>query len=113
MRELDVSELQPLAAQAAAAGAPLLLLDVREPWEVELAALELPQAETRCIPMGSLVQRLAELDPAQPVVCVCHHGVRSAHVAHFLQRQGHASVYNLSGGIDAWSTQVDPAVARY
>ena len=54
-----------------------------------------------------------ELDPAQPVVCICHHGVRSAQVVAFLQRHGHAQAYNLAGGVDAWSTQVDHAVPRY
>ncbi len=54
-----------------------------------------------------------ELDAARPVVCICHHGVRSAQVVAFLQRQGYPQVYNLAGGVDAWSTQVDPAVPRY
>jgi rhodanese-related sulfurtransferase len=58
-------------------------------------------------------QWLAELDPVQPILCICHHGVRSAQVVAFLERAGHDSVYNLAGGIDAWSTQVDPGVPRY
>jgi rhodanese-related sulfurtransferase len=90
-----------------------LLLDVREPWELEQAVIRLPGAAFRHIPMGLVPHHLAELDRAQPIVCLCHHGVRSQHVAAFLSRQGYAQVYNLAGGIDAWSTDVDPAVPRY
>lgn len=90
-----------------------LLLDVREPWEVQLARLDLPGLAQRHVPMQELPARLAELDPAQPVVCICHHGARSAQVVAFLQRQGHTHAYNLDGGIDAWSALVDPRVPRY
>jgi rhodanese-related sulfurtransferase len=90
-----------------------LLLDVREPWEVALAAIDLPGVEKKHIPIGSLVQRLDELDPSQPIVCICHHGVRSLQVVAFLQRQGWESVYNLAGGVDAWSLEMDPSVPRY
>ena len=48
-----------------------------------------------------------------PIACICHHGARSAQVVAFLLQQGFDDVYNLAGGIDAWSTQVDPAVPRY
>ena len=65
------------------------------------------------MPMREIPSRLAELDPAQPVVCICHHGARSAQVVAFLERSGFESVYNLAGGIDAWSQDVDPSVARY
>ena len=53
------------------------------------------------------------LDPAQPVVCICRHGARSAQVVAFLERSWFESVYNLAGGIDAWSRDVDPSLARY
>lgn len=89
------------------------LLDVREPWEVELAALRRPAGRALDIPMHQLPQRLHEVRPEQPVVCICHHGMRSAQVVAFLVRQGYDDVYNLSGGIDAWSTQVDARVPRY
>ncbi len=89
------------------------LLDVREGWEVQLARIELPGAACLHVPMQQIPERLTELDPAQPVVCICHHGARSAQVVAFLQRQGHTQVYNLAGGVDAWSTQVDRAVPRY
>ena len=109
MRELAV---QALAAWCAAEDAPVLL-DVREPWEFELAAIRIPGASTLHIPMGELAGRLAEIDRGRPIACICHHGVRSAHVVAFLARQGFDPVYNLAGGIEAWSTQVDPGVARY
>lgn len=98
--------------QAEAAHAPLLL-DVREPWEVATAALNHPAATTLNIPMQQVPARLGELDPQRPIVCVCHHGMRSAQVAMFLAHHGCTQVYNLTGGIDAWSTLVDPSVPRY
>lgn len=98
----------------AAAGAPTpLLLDVREPWEFGLAAIHIDGLETRLMPMNSVPERFGELDPSQPVVCICHHGARSAQVVAYLERQGFEAVYNLVGGIDAWSTQIDAAVPRY
>lgn len=90
-----------------------LLLDVREPWEVALANVSLPGVAQKNIPIGSIVERMGELDPSQSIVCICHHGVRSLQVVAFLQRQGYESVYNLAGGIDAWSIEVDPSVPRY
>ena len=92
---------------------PPLMLDVREPWEVAVASIDLRGATPRFIPLREVPARLGELDPAQPVLCFCHHGARSAQVVAFLERSGFASVYNLAGGIDAWSRDVDPAVARY
>lgn len=88
---------------------PPLLLDVREPWETQICGIE----PSERMPMQTLTSRLHELDPAQPVVCVCHHGGRSLHVAHFLSRQGFEDVYNLTGGVDAWARQVDAAMPTY
>lgn len=113
MRELTGPDAVALARAQAARAEPLLLLDVREPWEVALAAIALPTASTRLVPMREVAARLGELDPAQPVVCICHHGARSAQVVAFLEREGFASAYNLAGGIDAWSRDVDLGVARY
>jgi rhodanese-related sulfurtransferase len=110
MRQLAVTDLLPLCATEAPR---MLLLDVREPWETELAALSVEGVPTALIPMNELPQRLAELDPAQLIVCLCHHGVRSLQVVAFLSQRGYPSVYNLAGGIDAWSVAIDPAVPRY
>ena len=109
MLALQVNQLQAFAEATPGA----VLLDVREPWELALARVELPELPLRHVPMHEIPGRLAELDPAQPVVCICHHGVRSAQVVAFLQRRGWAQAYNLDGGIDAWSALVDPAVPRY
>jgi rhodanese-related sulfurtransferase len=106
------SSASATSSAPAAAAAPILL-DVREPWEFLLARIERPGAELRHIPMGAVPPRLAELPRTQPIVCICHHGVRSAQVVAFLLQQGWHEVYNLAGGIDAWSTQVDPSVPRY
>ena len=112
MKQLRVTDVRQWAAALAGEVQPLLL-DVREPWEVQLAAIRIPGAGTLNLPMGQIPQRLGELDPAQPILCICHHGMRSAQVVAFLERAGFDSVYNLAGGIDAWSAQVDPSVPRY
>ena len=65
------------------------------------------------IPMGELSVRLAQLDAARPVACLCHHGARSLRVAAFLEHNGFDRVANITGGIDAWSHENDPAVPRY
>ena len=108
MQQMAVEELR-----AHCAARPSLLLDVREAWEVALAVIRIDGAEWLEIPMNQLPARLSALDPTQPIVCICHHGVRSAQVVAFLDRQGFESVYNLAGGIDAWSTRVDANVPRY
>lgn len=108
MKQLAPTQLPVLCADAAP-----LLLDVREPWEFQLAAIRVPGTTTLHIPMAIVPLRLDEIDRERPVVCICHHGVRSAQVVAFLERQGYDTVYNLAGGIDAWSTQVDAGVARY
>jgi len=109
MQSLAVTELQDFVAAHPGA----LLLDVREAWEVQLARIALPGAQALHMPMQEVPQRLSELQGPQPIVCICHHGARSAQVVAFLVRQGHSPVYNLAGGVDAWSTQVDRAVPRY
>jgi len=103
-------ELTPaeLAARLAAGQAPLLL-DVREPYEHAIARLP----DARLVPLGTLAGALPTLDPAQEVVVLCHHGMRSAAAASFLREHGFRRVWNLTGGIDRWSREVDPDVARY
>jgi len=113
MSQITPTEFAALLASPPASGLPLLL-DVREVWEFELAALHAEGLVTLNLPMSELADRVGELSPTQPMVCLCHHGVRSAQVAGFLERRhGFASVTNFSGGIDAWSMQVDPTVPRY
>ena len=90
-------------------GESVLILDVREPFEIALA----PFPGATHIPMGDIPSRLTELDPDQETVVVCHHGVRSAQVAMYLAQNGFERVLNLSGGIDAWSEDADPSTPRY
>lgn len=91
----------------------ITVLDVREPAELAVASVKPDGFTLLAIPMGEIPARLAELDPEQPIACLCHHGARSMRVAQFLVQQGFAQVANISGGIDAWSLQRDPTVPRY
>ncbi len=86
-----------------------VLLDVRQPEEVQAASI----GGAVCIPMGEIPYRLDELNPKAPTVVFCHHGIRSANVADFLEKRGFKDVKNLAGGIDAWSLAADPSVPRY
>lgn len=92
-----------------ARGDRLRVIDVRELLELEIATL--PGAMH--VPLGTLPGRIGEIDRDDPLVLVCHHGIRSAAACGWLVREGYTNVTNLSGGIDAWSTDVDPSVARY
>lgn len=87
-----------------------VLLDVREPWET--SAVGFPGAHA--MPMGDVPSRAHnELDPDERIIVICHHGVRSLNVANWLRNQGFEQAQSLRGGIDAWSRDVDSAVARY
>ena len=90
-----------------------VVLDVREPLELQRASIRPEGFELVHIPMGAIPPRLNELDPARPVACLCHHGARSMQVAAFLENQGFGHVANITGGINAWSSQVDASVPRY
>lgn len=114
MDNLPEIAVQDLAGFIAGhAGAAPVLLDVREAWELQAARLDLPGATLLHIPMHTLPARRLELDPAQPVAVLCHHGARSLQCVAYLRQHGHAAVYNIAGGIDAWSRQVDATVPRY
>lgn len=90
-------------------GEPLLMLDIREYDEVATASIE----GAVHIPMGELGQRLDELPKDKDVVVFCHTGARSLMVSHQLRRRGYTRVFQMPGGIDLWSQQVDPSVPRY
>jgi adenylyltransferase/sulfurtransferase len=105
VKDITPSELQ---ARLAAPEAPAVL-DVREPWELEIARLP----GTQNIPMNELPPRLSELDPNRELVVMCRSGGRSMQVAQFLDRQGFRSVANLKGGILGWSQDVDPNIQQY
>jgi rhodanese-related sulfurtransferase len=92
------------------AGAPVMLLDVRQPEEHEYCALP----GSVLIPLGELHARTAEIEPGEALVVVyCHHGVRSMSGAAILAHAGLPNVASLTGGIELWSHAVDPTVPRY
>jgi adenylyltransferase/sulfurtransferase len=91
-------------------GAELTLLDVREDWEAALAPVP---ADHLRIPMGQIVDRVGELDPARETVVICRSGARSREVARFLATRGFVTVHNLAGGILAWSRDLDPRIPQY
>jgi rhodanese-related sulfurtransferase len=102
----------PALHKAIESGQKFALLDVRETWEFERAKI----ADSICVPMSTLASRVDEIRDLQsdkPLVVICHHGIRSMHVAQFLASQGFEALINLRGGIDAWSIQVDPSIPVY
>jgi rhodanese-related sulfurtransferase len=94
------------------ADAAAVLLDVREPWELQTASVAPAGFTLVAIPMNEIPARLAELDEGQRIACLCHHGARSQRVAAFLNQNGFDQLANVAGGIDAWSSH-DPSVPRY
>lgn len=87
----------------------LLLLDVREANEFAYASI----AGSQHIPLQQLPDHLSALDPEQAIVVICHHGMRSQQACLFLAQYGFSRLFNLHGGIDAWSVLCDPTVSRY
>jgi rhodanese-related sulfurtransferase len=105
-----IADLDPAALKRLldAPEAPLVL-DVREDWEREAARLP----GTLDIPMMQIPQRLAEIPRDRAIVVMCHGGVRSLKVAHYLAQNGFSQVANLAGGIHAWACEVDPTIGTY
>ena len=87
----------------------LKFIDVREPAEYELAGVEAAEL----LPLSRFNEWIGGLQPEDEIVVMCHHGIRSASVCMFLVRNGFENVYNLEGGIDLWSIEVDENVPRY
>ena len=85
------------------------LLDVREPREFDICKLE----GSLLMPVASVPERYQELDKDEPVVVICHMGIRSVNMAGFLESQGFTQVINLTGGLSAWRNQVDPQMPTY
>jgi rhodanese-related sulfurtransferase len=100
---ISCQEAQAMQTQGA------LILDVREPWELEIAALD----GALNIPMQSIPEALNALPREQDVLLICHHGIRSMHVARYLAQQGFDRLFNVTGGTDAWSRQVNASLPRY
>jgi rhodanese-related sulfurtransferase len=107
MQNLTTSELAAWLENAAREKP--VLLDVREPWEFQTCHID--GAVT--MPMNTIPSKLYELDAEQPIVCICHHGVRSMQVALFLEQNGFTQISNLTGGVHAWAQQVDNTMLTY
>jgi adenylyltransferase/sulfurtransferase len=90
-------------------GPELVLIDVREPHEWEIAHIE----GARLIPLGQLPERLGELDGHAEIVTHCHHGVRSMKALQLLKGAGFSRVRSLAGGIDAWADRIEVGMPRY
>ncbi len=106
IKQISVSELKE---RLDTRGHNFVLLDVREPWELQICSLP----DSVEIPMGQVPARLDEIEPQQDVVIICHHGIRSQQIAYYLQSAGYENLYNLRGGISAWSHEIDPSVPTY
>jgi rhodanese-related sulfurtransferase len=107
MRQLSPAELKSWLDDAQRIRP--LLLDVREPWEFDRCRIE----GSVLSPMSQIQSSFNQLDPDQEIVVICHHGVRSFHVARFLEHNGFNHLVNLSGGIDAWAKEVDRLMPTY
>ena len=103
--QMTPAELKALMDQ----GSTYCLLDVREPWEVAIAAIR----GSVYIPLNEIPGRLQELDAGQAVIVMCKAGGRSQRVADYLAARGFAQVSNLQGGIDAWSRDIEPDLPAY
>ncbi len=90
-------------------GEQLNLIDVREPSEFEIAAIE----GAKLLPLSLFTEWIDDLKPDKEIIVMCHHGIRSANLCVFLVRNGFEKVFNLDGGIDLWSKVVDGNVPRY
>ncbi|MGA3082992.1 MAG: rhodanese-like domain-containing protein [Terracidiphilus sp.] len=102
--QLTVKELK----QRIDAGQDVYLLDVREPYEAQIA-----QIGGKLIPQNEVPLRLAEIDRDREVIVHCRSGARSQRIAEFLKQAGYPRVVNLAGGILAWSDEIDPKVQKY
>jgi rhodanese-related sulfurtransferase len=106
MRRMGPEEVAQLLA---ADDDPPVLLDVREPWELQICRIE----GSLSIPMGKIPGALSRLDPNRETVVICHHGIRSYQVARFLEQQGFTRVINLDGGVAAWARDLEPTMPVY
>jgi len=86
-----------------------LLLDVRQPWEMDICKIE----NSVLIPMSQIPAKIDSLDAEREIVVICHHGIRSRSVGRYLEHAGFSNVINLSGGVDQWAKTVDKQMATY
>jgi adenylyltransferase/sulfurtransferase len=107
VREISVEQL----AERLRGNYRVVLLDVRQQWEHDTAKL----ANSILVPLPELISRASQIEvpSGAELIVYCHHGIRSRSAAELLERLGFIEVYSLAGGIDAWSSRIDPAVPRY
>ncbi len=89
------------------------VVDVREPWELERASIRHQHFRCTAIPMASIPLRQSELQRDKKLLIMCRTGGRSSQVANFLLHNGFPQVFNLQGGITAWSREIDPSIPTY
>jgi adenylyltransferase/sulfurtransferase len=106
--QMSVKELKARLDGKEARNDNFLLLDVREPYEVQIA-----QIGGKLIPQNDVPNRLGELNPEQEIIVHCRSGARSQKIAEFLKQNGFQKVSNVAGGILAWSDEIDPSVQKY
>ncbi len=109
--KVDAWEITPLELRRRLdVGDPIVLVDVREPWEANIASIP----GSLHVPLSELEYRAEEdLDPLDEIVLYCHHGIRSMDAAMVLWDLGYEQVKSLAGGVDRWAVQVDPSLPRY
>lgn len=108
--EIPVQQAKQLLDQHSQSQPRVRLIDVREPWEAQLASI--PGSEL--MPMNEFPSRAhQELDPEEHLLIVCKVGGRSLSVTNWLRQQGYEKAQSVAGGIDAWSRQIDPSIPRY
>jgi sulfur-carrier protein adenylyltransferase/sulfurtransferase len=108
-KPLDIPEITPRDLKARLdRGDDIYILDVREPHEYQICNLR-----GHLIPLGDLPRRVSELDSSREIVAHCRSGKRSGEAVQFLQKAGFRRIWNLKGGILAWSDEVDPSVPKY
>lgn len=108
IRQLDVAALHEWLEQTE--GQVPVLLDVRERWETQNGCIK----DSHCLPLSELnEQKVDWISKDEPVVAICHHGIRSAMVAEWLEHHGYTQVFNLEGGIDAWAREIDHTIGVY
>ena len=103
--EIDVHTLASMLAE----NVSHTVIDVREADEIAICKI----AGSHSIPMQQVPQHLDTLPREQPLIILCHHGMRSAMVADFLRKNGFPNALNLAGGISAWAQQIDPDMPSY
>lgn len=103
--QISVEELKKLRKISK----PLLLLDVREDWEVEICKIE----GSTHIPMAELFEKCDQLPKDKAIIVICHHGIRSLQVTQWLRRNGFKNAFNMAGGVDEWAVKIDKKMQKY